>query len=528
MKKLKIRGLGTQVVEDNNDNKKQDNPQKKSFTYSKNYLEKRRKEMDDEFNNIKPDLQELSEYIQPRMSRFLVTDVNKPIKKSKKILDSCPLIAVKNFASGMQSGATSAATRWFKSEIKDQNLMKNQEVAIWCHHHEELTRKILQKSNFYQLLLGAYKQLSVFGFACMAMESDYDTVVSFRLLPIGSYRMSRNFKGEVDTIARHYQEKVKNIVAKYGYDKCSDSVKSAFEKSPEQMFELVHFVEPNKEKDMFSPLADKKEFISIVYEVGSGNILHKSGYTRFPYAVFETEINGEDTYPNSSPAIDALPDIKQLVTMTKEYAKAVKKLVSPPLKGPSALKGKKISDAASTFTAEDADGRGLSPIYEINVRVLELKQEIENIKDVIRTHFYNDLFAVIMQTAERGRTATEVNELKEEKMVLLSPLLDQVHKGLRVILDWIFYEELETGILEPPPDIIQGKALEMEFISTLAQAQKAKGLASQTSEVITGSSEKGNNALKKYQMFIARGKAQNANESAEEDEDESTYIDSRY
>ena len=33
-------------------------------------------------------------------------------------------------------------------------------------------------------------------------------------------------------------------------------------------------------------------------------------------------------------------------------------------------------------------------------------------------------------------------------------------------------------ILETPPEIIQGEELEMEFISTLAQAQKAKGLAS--------------------------------------------------
>ena len=36
------------------------------------------------------------------------------------------------------------------------------------------------------------------------------------------------------------------------------------------------------------------------------------------------------------------------------------------------------------------------------------------IKQVIKEHFYNDLFAMILSTAQRGRTATEVNELKEE------------------------------------------------------------------------------------------------------------------
>ena len=32
--------------------------------------------------------------------------------------------------------------------------------------------------------------------------------------------------------------------------------------------------------------------------------------------------------------------------------------------------------------------------------------------------FFNDLFAMILNTADGTRTATEVNELKEEKMVL--------------------------------------------------------------------------------------------------------------
>ncbi len=58
---------------------------------------------------------------------------------------------------------------------------------------------------------------------------------------------------------------------------------------------------------------------------------------------------------------------------------------------------------------------------------MELKQSNDELKETIKEHFYNDLFAVILNTAERGRTATEVNEVKEEKMVLLSPLLDQVH-----------------------------------------------------------------------------------------------------
>ena len=57
----------------------------KNFSYSVQYFQKRKSQLDNTFNQIKPDLMELSEYFSPRMSRFLVTDVNKPIRKSKKI-----------------------------------------------------------------------------------------------------------------------------------------------------------------------------------------------------------------------------------------------------------------------------------------------------------------------------------------------------------------------------------------------------------------------------------------------------------
>ena len=85
---------------------------------------------------------------------------------------------------------------------------------------------------------------------------------------------------------------------------------------------------------------------------------------------------------------------------------------------------------------------------------------------------------MILSTAERGRTATEVNELKEEKMVLLSPLLEQIHSALRQILYWIYDEQLKVGILEPLKKEYQNSRLEIEFVSSLVAAQKVSNIAS--------------------------------------------------
>ena len=450
----------------------------KNFSYKVEYFEKRRSQLDNTFNQIKSDLQELSEYFAPRTSRFLVSDINKPIKKSKKILDSITLTAVKNFASGMQSGATSAATRWFKAQMKRKEFNQIPEVKQWCADQEELTRRILAGSNFYQLMLGVYKQLGSFGFACLSMESDYDTVVNFKLLPIGSYRYCKDIRGEIDTLCRSFKESAKNIVEKYGYENCSEEVKSAYDNNTDAYFELCYFVEKNKEYNPNSPLSKFKKFKAVTYQIGQEKFLEDKGFDRFPFAVFEAEVNGEDNYPSNCPGIEALPDAKQLMTQVKEYSKGVKKLVSPLYKGPaSLLKQKGLQDSPGHIIPDDDQGRGISTVYEINPRILELKQSNDELKEVIKEHFYNDLFAVILNTAERGRTATEVNEIKEEKMVLLSPLLDQVHKALRIILDWIFYECIATGIMPLPPVEIQAEEMETEFISALALAQKVKGIS---------------------------------------------------
>ena len=447
--------------------------------YSVEYFQKRKKEMEEIFNIIKPDLQELSEYFLPRSVRFISRNVRRPYVKSKKIVDSTPLIALRNFSSGMMSGATSPTNRWFKTTISTNNNLNdnynNYELKKWCSKQEEITREILYSSNFYQCLPEVYKELGVFGFCAMGLEPDFYNIVNFKILPIGSYYYSKNHKGKIDTFCRVYMETAKNLVEKYP-NQCPIEILETSKNNPLKLFEIFHFVEPNKfykEKRLSSKYS---KYISAIILSSKGEFLSLRGYSKFPYVVFESGFNPENEYPNDSPAICALPDVKQLMTMVKEYAKAVKKIVSPAYKGPASLKNKKLADIPGAFIEEDENGRGISPIYEVNPKILELKQEKDELKEIIKEHFYNDLFAMILSTSNTTRTATEVNELKEEKMVLLSPLLEQIHSALRQILYWIYDEEIKIGLIKKPN--LKSYQFKIEFVSSLAQAQKVTNISS--------------------------------------------------
>lgn len=451
--------------------------------YDKKYFEQRRAELKNIFDQIKPDLQDLADYFAPNAVRFIARNINKPHVKSKKILDSTTFIAVRNFSSGMMTGATSPTRRWFKTGIMNRDNKKNKmsyAAKLWCSNQAELTRKILYASNFYQLLPEVYEQLGVFLFSCMAMEKDYENVVNFKVLPIGSYYYSKDSRGVVDTVCRNYMESAKNLVERYGLENCSDAIQQVYKSRPNDMFEIVHFVEPNREYKEGSPISAQKKFISVTYEVGNGatSFLKKAGFDKFPYVVFEASCNGEDAYPSKGCGIYALPDAKQLMSMIKELGKAVKKMVSPAYQGSASLKNKRLSDNPGFFNEDGDNGAGIRPIHEVNPQVLELKNIIAELRENIKSIFYNDLFAMILNTAERGRTATEVNELKEEKLVLLSPLLEQIHTALKQILDWLFYTEMDAGILPEIPQELEGEEIEIEFISTLAQAMKAQNISS--------------------------------------------------
>lgn len=445
-------------------------------TYTKRYFNSRRNELETAFNAVKSDWQELAEYFLPRSVRFLVRNVNKPPARNKKIKDSTPLLALRNFSSGMMSGATNPATNWFRVKVHNYKQSESYEIKTWCNAVENLFRDIFNSSNLYRVLPAVYKQIGVFGISVIAMNSDESSVLNCMLLPVGSYRIAKNFKGEVDTICRVFMETAKNLYDRFGAENVSSDVISAISAGRyEEMFEVVHFVEPNKDFLPLSPWAKDKAFVSVYYEASSKEekFLSKSGFDKFPYAVFESEVNGEDVYPTECPGVNALPDVKQLMSMVIDEGKALKKMISPTYKGPAGLKNKKMLDAPAAFIEEDENGRGLSPVYEVNPRVLEVENIIEKLKDSIKEIFYNDLFSMILNTAERSRTATEVNELKEEKMVLLSPLLQQIHSGLNRVIDWVFQESVSLDILPEPPAEIMGENMEIEFVSTLAQAQKA-------------------------------------------------------
>lgn len=445
------------------------------------YFTKRLGQLSNVYDVYKSMWMQLAEYYTPRTSKFLTSDVNRKPKFSKKIVDSTTGISVRNFASGMMSGATNPAQKWFKFGIKNYQLQYDYKVKNWCADVTELIRRIFNSSNLYLCLPQNYEQMGIFGISVLSVEKDYDTVIHCKVLPVGSYRIAKDYRGKVDTLYRVYADTVSNIVEKFGLENVSTRVKNLYEnKRFEEYIEIVHAVEKNFKYNKKAKFADKRKFVSVYFE-RNGNenkFLQVSGFNHFPYVVFEATVNGEDVYPSNCPGITSFPDVKQLMDQIKDYAKALKKIVSPQLKGPKSLANKKMKDEPASFTPVAETGtETLAPIYQVNPAVLQIKDSINDIRKIISQIWYNDLFVMLNNSDyTQPRTATELRYRKDEAMAQLAPLLQQVYVGAAELIDVVFEICCEDGIIPEPPEQIQGFDTEAEFISTLAQTQKASSI----------------------------------------------------
>jgi hypothetical protein len=74
-------------------------------------------------------------------------------------------------------------------------------------------------------------------------------------------------------------------------------------------------------------------------------------------------------------------------------------------------------------------------------------------------------------------TATEVAERHEEKLLMLGPVVERVaNEMLDPIVETTFERLAGAGMLPPAPAEMQGMSLTVDYVSIIAQAQKAIGV----------------------------------------------------
>lgn len=450
----------------------------------KERLEKQFAQLCNDRSSFETHWRELSDFINPRGSRFLTSDVNRDDNRNNRIVDPTGTMAARTLASGMMSGITSPARPWFRLATPDPDMMDYGPVKAWLESVQRRMNDMFNKSNLYQNLPQLYSSLGVYSTGAMAVLDDDQDIIRTQMFPIGSYHLANSARGSVDTCFRKFSMTVRQLVAEFGLDNVSSSVKGMFDAGNyEKWVEITHAVYPNMDRNTGSLLAKDKPYKSVYYECGGDKekLLRESGFDEFPIMAPRWEVNGEDVYGSSCPGMLALGQVKALQLEQKRKSQLIDKATNPPMVGPSTLKNQRVSLLPGDITYIDNMGAqdGFKPVYMVNPNTADLLADIQDTRQIINSSFFVDLFMMLQSINTRSMPVEAVIEMKEEKLLMLGPVLERLNdECLNPLIDRAFSIMARKNMLPPPPEVMQGMPLRIEYISVMAQAQKSIGLSS--------------------------------------------------
>jgi hypothetical protein len=426
---------------------------------------------------------DIANYFLPKRYSWLQSPAERRryIGINTNIVDATGTNAGKILASGMMNGVTSPARPWFKLRLAGFEDDLDYASRVWLDDVERKMLLAMAESNFYNALAVMYLDLVFFGTAAMLIYEDYENIFCCRNPCLGEYYVAQNSKGRVDTFGRIFNFTVKQLVQEFGEENCSENVRQAWKFGGARLqenYEVHHLVEPNDKRA--GSVSRTFDFRETYWETSSqeATVLAHRGYHELPGIFPRWEVTGNDNY-GTSPAFDALGDVKQLQQETIRKAQSLDYMVRPPMLLDVQMKHSPTAmvPGGQTFIAGLSNGHvGGKPAYQIQPPINELTLDIRDVQARIRETFHNDLFKMISQL-ETVRSATEIDARREEKLVLLGPVLERFNnEALDPGITRIFNIMNRAGLLPAPPRSLQNRRLEIQYVSILSAAQSAVGV----------------------------------------------------
>lgn len=451
----------------------------------KQQLNKQLSQLKAERLSFEPHWRELSDFTRPRSTRFTASEVNRGDRRNSKIIDPAAVMAARTLSSGMMSGITSPARPWFRLATPDRDLMDYGPVKLWLETVEQRMNEVFNRSNLYQSLPLMYEDLGTFATGAMAVVADPQRVIRTVPFPTGSFYIANGADLSVDTAVREFSMTVRQVITEFGMDAASDTVKSQWNNGQYgQWVNVVHAVYPNLDRQTGKLEAKHKAYKSVYYEATSTDdkLLRESGYDEFPIMAPRWEVNGEDVYGSSCPGMVALGSVKALQLLQRRKAQMIDKITNPPLQAPASIKSQRISTipgGINYLPMADVNNQ-IKPLFQIPANGTNgLLEDIQDTRQIIDHAYFVDLFRMMQTVNTRSMPVEAVAEMREEKLLMLGPVLQRLDSELLdKLINRTFSVMAENNLLPVPPDEMQGMQLKVEYISVMAQAQKAIGVSS--------------------------------------------------
>lgn len=399
-----------------------------------------------------------------------------------KMLDGEPALALLVLAAGFMNGVTSPARKWVN--IKKPGTKPYEEGDDGASPiHAAIRTKILETlagTNYYDSRAEQVYDGCGIGTGVLLCYEDRDHIVKFTVCPPGSYYLTTDNSNNVIKFSREFRMSASDLLEEFGEKVLPADVVTRARAGGAQartLYVVSHLIEKNDPQDGI--LLTNHPFRELYWfsanMTGGAPYLAKRPLYEWPVAVLRWSCPDNSTY-GVPPTLAVMGKAVQLQNLEYKSDQGLDKMISPPMLAHTSMRNKPKAFGANgiTYTNDLSANNGARPAYQVQMPFQEMEIKRQRIVQAIKDGLFNYLFDMISQL-DTVRSATEIDARREEKMVILGPVLHRSYlDDIGVVVKRVY------GILARKklvPDLPQGEGAEIEFSNILSDVQKASDVA---------------------------------------------------
>lgn len=428
--------------------------------------------------NFRTLYQNTADLMTPRENQ--ITSIQYPGgEKTADLADPTGVMALQEMVSGLSINLFPPGQRFYNVTMSDIRLNKIESVKRTLGIITDVSHEKRANSNFMLQANETLKSICAFGTGNMYSEWVAGDGLNYRDYDIGQYLIMENSKGRVDTMLLKFPYTARQALQEFGDSAGKEVIEAnADAKKQNDIFYFLYVVRPRTDRN--PSLSDN---LNMPFEALYINIKEKiivgdgGGYPEFPYTVPRWTKSSNEVFGRGQGTF-ALPSVRELQTMKKDFIECANKHNNPPLEALESNEGPvNVFPGALNWVQQMGSIKAIEQNalgnFVITKDVLEMQQ------GEVRKMFFNDVFVQLANLKGDRRTTLEIRERLAEGLQRLGPPVGRLQEewlSPLVIRDILLL--LRNGQLPPLPPEMQGQAFKIDFVGRLAmelKSQQAQG-----------------------------------------------------
>jgi len=397
------------------------------------------------------------------------------------LFDTTALEELENMASGIANNLFPAGQQFFKFKAP-LGLADDPVVTEYLYYLTESLHEEIFNSNYVTQTGNTIQYWAGFGTGANYSDWSVKDGLNFRDYAIGTYQCLENSAGEIDTIVLTMPMTARQIQQEYGKDgkNLGQTVNNALSQNSTSQFDeinIIHVIQPRKGRN--ESKIDKKNmpWESCVVNEKDQILLDEGGFDEFPFAIPRYTVMYREVYGRGRGTM-MLPQVRVLNRLAKDYQEMSNKWVNPPKEVLDSFEGEvdvspgalNYVQVANSIKAIEMGSAGAYPVT---------KDILEYYRNGVKEGFYKNAFEPISNLTGDRRNTTEIMErLREGLKKATRPFSRLFTELVTPQITRAALLLIRNGVVEGPPEQLQGKNMQLRFINPLALAledQQSKG-----------------------------------------------------